>query len=195
LPRAIILAAGIAAALAAYFVISLYVVPLSYLEGSRPLEPEAIVSEVEISSDQLVLGEEIAISVNGRNDGEMADMQIISIGFPNLTAGSEIEVVRHDFRQTPLIIDLGDPVGSAYAEGGSVSAQYPSVEAFSRPWEGGAVFTVELRAKPLTEGNFVILVKAVAFPHSWDGAHYPRDGLVDYQQEFVEAYTIRVTKS
>ena len=125
----------------------------------------------------------------------MADFQIVSVGFPNLTASSEVEILRHDFRQMPLRVDRGDPVGSGYTGASTVSAQYPSIEAFSRPWEGGATYSIDLQAKPQAEGKFVVFVKSVAFPHTWEGAHYPREGLVDYQQEFVESYSVQVTKS
>jgi hypothetical protein len=125
----------------------------------------------------------------------MADMQIVSIGFPNLTASSEVELLGHNFRQAPITVNRGDPVGSQYTGTETISAQYPSIEAFSRPWDEGQQYNVELRVKPQAEGSFVILVKSVAFPHTWDGAHYPREGLVDYQNEFVESYSVQVTKS
>lgn len=193
--RAILLAAGISAALAIYFVMSLFVIPQSFQESSRQPEPEAIISDVSLSSQRISLGETFDISVTGTNRGETADMQIVSLGFPNLTASSEVELLGHDFRQTPLTVSRGDPVGSGYSGTETVSAQYPSIEAFSRPWDEGARYTVELRVRPQAEGNFVVLVKSVAFPHTWDGAHYPTEGPVDYQQEFVESYSIQVTKS
>jgi hypothetical protein len=193
--RAIILAAGISAGVAIYFVMSLYVIPQSFQESSRQPEPEAFISGVNLSSQRIGLGETFDISVTGANRGEMADMQIVSVGFPNLTASSEIELLSHDFRQTPLTVDIGDAVGSGYSGAATVSAQYPSIEAFSRPWDEGAQYTVELRVRPQAEGDFVVFVKSVAFPHSWDGAHYPGEGPVDYQQEFVESYSIQVTKS
>lgn len=193
--RAIVPAAGVAAALAIYFVMSLYVIPLSFQESPSPPRPEPVVSGVTLSSQQIVLGENFTISVTGTNRGDTADMQIVSVGFPNLTASSEVEVLRHDFRQTPFVIERGDPVGSGYTGSNSVMAQYPSIEAFSRPWENGTSYTVDLQAEPLTEGRFVILVKSVAFPHTWDNSHFPHGGLVDYQQEFVESYSVQVTKS
>jgi hypothetical protein len=195
LQRAIILAAGITVALAIYFVMSLYVIPQSFQESSREPEPEAIISEVSILPQEIALNETFDISVTGVNHGDMADMQIVSIGFPNLTASSEVELLGHNFRQAPITVNRGDPVGSQYTGTETISAQYPSIEAFSRPWDEGQQYNVELRVKPQAEGSFVILVKSVAFPHTWDGAHYPREGLVDYQNEFVESYSVQVTKS
>ena len=195
LQRAIILAGGIAAALAIFFILSLYVFPQSFQDDAMPSMPEALVSQVTLSSQKIALGEPVSISVTGTNAGDTADMQIVSIGFPNLANGSDIEVVRHDFRQSPLVIERGDPVGGNYSGTTSVTAQYPSIEAFSRPWEQGSTYTIDLQVTPQAEGNFAVHVKSVAFPHTWDGAHYPREGLVDYQQEFVDSYSIEVTKS
>ena len=157
--------------------------------------PEAVVSGVTLSSRQIALGETITISVTGINNGNTADMQIVSVGFPNLTASSDIKVLRSDFRQTPFVIDMGDEVGSAYTGASAVLAQYPSIEAYSRPWEKGAAYTIDLQVEPHIDGRFVVFVKSVAFPHTWDGAHYPHGGLVDYQREYVESYSVQVTKS
>lgn len=193
--RAILLAAGVSAAVAIYFAITLYFIPQSFQDSSVPPKPAAIVSEVNLSAQKISLGETFDVTVTGENRGEMSDMQIVSIGFPNLTDSSEVELLTHDFRQTPLTVNVGDPVGSGYSGASTVSAQYPSIEAFSRPWEEGVSYSIELRVKPQADGNFVVFVKSVAFPHSWDGAHYPQDGPVDYQQEFVESYSVQVTKS
>ena len=73
-------------------------------------------------------------------------------------------------------------------------ARYPSVEAFSRPWPGGNTYNIDLQVRPEAEGRFVVLVKSVAFPHSWDGAHWPKDGVIDYQKELVELHYVQVTK-
>lgn len=168
---------------------------MSFQNASVQPRPEAVVSGVTLSSQQISLGDTLMISVTGINKGDMADMQIVSVGFPNLTASSDIEVLRHDFKQTPFAIERGDEVGSGYTGTSAVLAQYPSIEAFSRPWEKGAAYTFELQVEPRVDGKFVVFVKSVAFPHTWDGAHYPREGPVDYQQEFVESYSIQVTKS
>ena len=193
--RAIVLAAGVAAALAIYFLMSLYVIPLSFQDSSNPPKPEPIVSAVTLSSQEIALGESLMISVTGTNRGDLADMQIVSVGFPNLTASSDVDVMRHDFRQTPFVIERGIGVGSGYTGSNTVLAQYPSIEAYSRPWEKGATYTIDLQVEPKIDGRFVVFVKSVAFPHTWDDAHYPHRGPVDYQQEFVESYSVQVTKS
>lgn len=191
--RTIILAVAVAAALALYFSLALYVFPQSY-QSVHPRRPEAIVTNVILSAPEIKLGQTVLISMSGVNNGEDADMQIVSIGFPNLTSTSAIKVVKHDFRQSPSFITQGQSVGTGYSGTNVVSSQYPSVEAFSRPWEGGDRYSIDLQVSPEAEGRFAIFVKSVAFPHSWDGAHWPQEGTVDYQKEFVEVYYVQVTK-
>lgn len=177
-----------------YFSLTLYVFPQWY-QSIEPQRPEAAVTNVGISEPAIPLGQAIVFSVNGTNTGEDADMQIVSIGFPNLTRTDNIEVLAHNFAQTPILIGAGKDVGSGY-EGTAVpvKAQYASVEASSRPWAGGSAYSIDLHVKPEAEGTFAIFVKSVAFPHSWDGAHWPQEGAVDPQQEFVEVHYVEVTK-
>jgi hypothetical protein len=194
LSRAIILAAAIAAALALYFSLTLYVFPQSYqfIEQRRP---EAVVTNVSLSASEIELGQTFVVSITGTNRGEEADLQIVSVGFPNLTSAANMEVLRHNFAQTPQLISAGRRVGSEYAGlEKPVAAQYASVEAFSRPWAGGSTYSIDVQVRPETEGGFAIFVKSVAFPHSWDEAHWPKDGVADYQKEFVEVHYVQVTK-
>ena len=177
-----------------YFSLTVYIFPQLY-KSIEPHKPEAAVTNVGISEAAITLGQAIVISVNGTNTGENADMQIVSIAFPNLTRTDNIQVLAHNFAQTPILIDAGRDVGSGYAGTAvQVKAQYASVEAFSRPWAGGRFYTIDVQVKPNAEGTFAIFVKSVAFPHSWDGAHWPPEGIVDSQQEFVEVHYVEVTK-
>ncbi|HEX2014973.1 MAG TPA: hypothetical protein VLA68_07075 [Nitrososphaera sp.] len=194
LKRAMILGAGVAAALALYLSLTLYVFPQSY-QSIGPRRPEAVVTAVNISASEIELGQAFVVSANGVNMGEDADAQIVSIGFPNLTATRNIEVIRHDFLQSPQFIIPGeDEVGTEYTGESLAVAQYPSVEAFSRPWEGGDAYSIDVQVRPEAEGRFAIFVKSVAFPHSWDGAHWPQEGTVDYQKEFAQVHYVTVTK-
>jgi hypothetical protein len=91
------------------------------------------------------------------------------------------------------LITAGDEIGSDYTGETLVAAQYASLEAFSRPWSDGSIYTIDVQVKPESEGRFAIFVKSVAFPHSWDRAHWPAGGITDYQKEFVEVYYVQVT--
>lgn len=189
----IILAAAVAAALALYFSLALYVFPQSY-QSIETRRPGAAVTGVSLSAPSIDLGETFVVSVTGTNSGEEADMQIVSVGFPNSTSTDYIEVLRHDFAQTPQLISAGRPVGSEYAGlEKPVAAQYVSVEAYSRPWQAGGTYSIDVQVRPEEEGRFAIFVKSVAFPHSWDGAHWPQEGIADYQKELVQVYYVQVT--
>jgi hypothetical protein len=192
--KAIILTAAVAVALVVYFSLSLYVFPQSY-QSIEARRPQAIVTDVSLSTPDIALGQALTISVTGTNNGEDADMQIVSVGFPNLTTTDNIKILKHDFDQTPILIAPGELLSSEYSDtDSSVLAQYASIEAFSRPWEAGKTYTADIEVISKTEGKFVVFIKSVAFPHTWEQAHYPQDGILDQQKEFVETYSVQVTK-
>ena len=191
--RAVILAGAVAGSLALYFFLSLYVFPQSL--NMEPRRPEAVVTSVDLPTTEIKLGASFIVSVNGTNRGEDADMQLISVSFPNLTRTENVQVLKHDFRQTPTLIKAGGDIGSQYAgTAKQISAKYAAVEASSRPWPRGAIYSLELQVKPEHEGRFSIFVKSVAFPHSWDGANWPHEGSIDYQKELVKVYYVNVAK-
>jgi hypothetical protein len=192
--KAIILIGTVAAALVVYFSLSLYVFPQSY-QSIEPRRPQAIVTDVSLSANDISLGQALIISVAGTNNGEEADMQIVSVGFPNLTTTDNIKILKHDFVQMPILIAPGELLSSEYSNTERpISAQYASIEAFSRPWEPGKTYSADVQVIPKTEGRFVIFIKSIGLPHTWEGAHYPQDGILDQQKEFVEVYSIQVTK-
>lgn len=190
----IILTGAVAVALVVYFSLSLYIFPQSY-QSIEPRKPQAIVTDVSLSASEIALGQALTISVTGTNNGEDADMQFVSVGFPNLTATDNIKILKHDFDQTPILIAPGELLSSEYSDtDSSVLAQYTSIESFSRPWEAGKTYSADIEVIPKTEGRFVVFIKSVALPHSWELAHYPQDGTLDQQKEFVEIYSVQVTK-
>ncbi len=192
--KAIILTVAVAVALVVYFSLSLYVFPQSY-QSIEARRPQAIVTDVSLSAPDIALGQALTISVTGTNNGEDADMQIVSVGFPNLTTTDNIKILKHDFDQSPILIAPGELLSSEYSDtDSSVLAQYASIEAFSRPWEAGKTYTADIEVIPKTEGKFVVFIKSVALPHTWEQAHYPQDGILDQQKEFVETYSVQVTK-
>lgn len=192
--KAIILTAAVAVALVAYLSLSLYVFPQLY-QSIEARRPQAIVTDVSLSAPDIALSQTLTISVTGTNNGEDADMQIVSVGFPNLTTTDNINILKHDFNQTPILIAPGELLSSEYSDtDSSVLAQYASIEAFSRPWEAGKTYTADIEVTPKMEGRFMVFVKSVALPHTWDQAHYPQHGTLDQQKEFVEIYSVQVTK-
>jgi hypothetical protein len=193
--KAIILIVAVAVALVAYFSLSLYVFPQLY-QSIEARRPQAIVTDVSLSAPDIALGQALTISVTGTNNGDDADMQIVSVGFPNLTTTDNIKILKHNFDQTPMLIaPPGELSSSGYSDtDSSVLAQYTSIEVFSRPWEAGKTYSADIEVIPKTEGRFVVFIKSVALPHTWEQAHYPQDGTLDQQKEFVETYSVEVTK-
>jgi hypothetical protein len=192
--KAIILTGAVAVALVIYFTLSLYIFPQSY-QSIEPRKPQAIVTDVSLSASDIALGQALTITVTGTNNGEDADMQFVSVGFPNLTTTDNIKILKHDFDQTPILIAPGELLSSEYSDtDSSVLAQYTSIESFSRPWEAGKTYSADIEVIPKMEGRFVVFIKSVALPHSWEQAHYPQDGTLDQQKEFVEIYSVQVTK-
>ncbi len=193
--KAIILIVAVAVALGVYFSLSLYVFPQLY-QSIEARRPQAIVTDVSLSAPDIALGQALTISVTGTNNGDDADMQIVSVGFPNLTTTDNIKILKHNFDQTPMLIaPPGELSSSGYSDtDSSVLAQYTSIEVFSRPWEAGKTYSADIEVIPKTEGRFVVFIKSVALPHTWEQAHYPQDGTLDQQKEFVETYSVEVTK-
>ena len=102
-------------------------------------------------------------------------------------------VLLGDFERAAIA--AGEQLNSEYSNTERpVSTQYASIEAFSRPWEPGKTYSADVEVVPKTEGRFVVFIKSVALPHTWAGAHYPQNGIRDHQEEFVEMFSVQVTK-
>jgi hypothetical protein len=159
-----------------------------------PPMPAPMITGVTISDGTVVLGTEFSMRVSAANKGDPADLQLVSVAFPNATSTDIVAISGHNFKQSSLFIEPGDPVAAGYSGVQSVVAGYPAVEAISRPWEPGEVFSIDLSVRPENEGRFVVFVKAVGLPHNGNQAHYPDGGVVDQQDEYVAVYEVMVTK-
>ncbi|MGI0025520.1 MAG: hypothetical protein ACREA4_10315, partial [Nitrososphaera sp.] len=91
--RAVLLAGAVAGSLAVYLLFSLYILPQSYQESVKPLRPEPAITSVKFSASNVALGDLVVITVSGTNNGEKADMQIVSIGFPNITSSGAVRII------------------------------------------------------------------------------------------------------
>ena len=129
--KAIILTGAVAVALIVYFSLSLYIFPQSY-QSIEARRPQANVTDVILSAPDIALGQALTITVTGTNNGEDADMQFVSVGFPNLTTTDNIKILKHNFDQTPILIAPGELLSSEYSNtDSSVLAQYSSIEALA----------------------------------------------------------------
>jgi hypothetical protein len=190
-----VLIASISALLSVYFFLSLYAFPNLYVTPPK-IRPIPVINSVSLSSSVIEIGHRFNLSLSVANNGDSADLQTISVGFPNLTRiDGFVKIRQSDLNQKSLLINKGKLVGSDYRSENLISASYPSIEAFSRPWHSQVTHHIQLEVKPDSTGRFVILLKSVAFPHLNQFAHYPLNGPRDFQNEFVKVYSILVVKN
>ena len=208
----IILIAIIPTLLGIFFTFSLYFFPNLYLSTGQISQalPKIVNVSVNTSSFSgrgiLHLGESFVMTITTANVGDTADFQITSVSFPNITSDINdniannkiVSIIHHNFTQSPVFIPVGDDIGAEYTGlTKTIIAKYPSIEFYNSPWTTNTFYETQLRVQPVSEGNFVVLVKAVALPHTSDLSHYPAVGAVgirDQEQEFVNAYHINVVR-
>jgi hypothetical protein len=188
-------AGGALAFAAAYFVLVIFFLPQPYSVTLAPPKPAPVITGVTISDESIPLGSEFSIRVSAANRGKPADLQLVSVAFPNATRTGIVTVNDHNFKQTPSSIEPGDKIGYGYTGVQSVIASYPAVEAVSRPWEPGETYNIDISVRPDSEGRFMIFVESVRLPHNGDQAHYPNGGVLDQQDEYVSVYEVLVTKA
>ena len=191
--KTLTIGAIIAASMIIYFVVVFSFLPDFYQSLELP-KPLPRISEVVISESSIVLGENFDIKLQATNSGDAADFQLVTVAFPNLTSiENTVQITTYDFLQSPFIIDPGEDVGSEYSgPARTVTASYPSIEAYSRPWKTNESYNLGLEVIPSNPGRFTVFVKSVSFPHTHELSHYPLDGFLDYQNEFVSVYSIEV---
>ena len=182
--------------IATYLVLSIAVFPTSYLGTSiSPQKPAPVIASVTIEPIAIKLGQQVQIKVIAVNSGGDADMQTISSGFPNLTDSKDIQVMGQNLEHAPIMVSHGTKVGYGYTgTQQTVQAKYAAVEVQGWPWRHGETHEVDLKVTPQTAGNFVVLIKSVAMPHTDQRSHFPSNGTVDQQGEFVQVYALNVTK-
>lgn len=178
--------------LGVYFVMTVYVLPEKFL-AKEQFTPSPIL-EVKISNTEINLGESFRVSTVSENIGEYGDIHIVSIAFPTLSEIDEIvRIVSYDFSNSPIYIAAGDSIGANYSGGlESVIAEYPAIEAMNRPTHPGTKYVMDLQITPKIPGPFVVYVKSIDIPHTSSQSHYPKEGKMDHQGEYVFDYTIKV---
>ena len=188
--RIYLIAGTLAVVLFVYFFMTLVILPEEY-RSHKIVEPQPIHSVI-ISEDEISLGESFKIEIEMKNQNDFADIVLTSVGFPSLDNHDLVEVIGYDFTQSPKEIDIGYEVGSDYTYGEVIPAVYPSIEADSRNIPADSQFRMVVLVTPPETGNFEVYVKTVAIPHTTDLSHYPYDGKIDPQGEFVDVYSVEV---
>lgn len=191
--KALVIGGALAVA-AVYFALTIFFLPEPYSLTLAPPRPAPVITSVSLSDETIMLGGEFSIRVSAANRGEPADLQLVSVAFPNATRADIATVRDHNFKQSPDFIGPGKKIGYGYTGIQSAIASYPAVEAVSRPWQPGEAYNIDLLVKPESEGRFVVFVKAVGLPHNGDQAHFPASGILDQQDEYVDVYEVLVTK-
>lgn len=176
-----------------YYSLSIFIIPQFYLSSSE-VKSQPVITAAKLSASKVVVGESFDLTITAMNNGDTADMQVVSLSFPNITSiDSIVKISKYNFTQKPVFIEMGDKVGSEYVGIDKViNAYYPAIEANSRPWYNGDYYQISIEVKPNTVGRFVIFVKTIALPYTNELGHYPRFGIKDYQGEFVAVSSVEV---
>jgi len=186
-----IISAGIVAALVVYFSMTLVVFPQEFA-SKTPIEPQPTHS-ISLTDEQIKLGQSFHIEIQIENQNDVSDILITSVAFPRLEQIKDnVEIISYDYTQSPRYIKPEDKLMSEYTLGGVVLAQYPSIEAYSRNVPPDTSYQMELKVTPNDPGSFEVYIKTIAIPHTTDLSHYPYDGLLDSQGEYVSVYTVQV---
>ncbi len=177
-----------------YYSLSILYIPQLYLSFSSEVKSQPVITGAKLYNSKVILGESFDLTITTRNNGDTADMQVVSLSFPNITSiDSIVKISDYNFTQKPVFIEVGDEVGSEYYGFDKViKAPYPSIEANSRPWHTGDYYQISIDVKPTSVGRFVIFLKTIALPHINELDHYPRFGIKDYQGEFIAVSSVDV---
>jgi len=178
--------------LSLYFTLSVFILPSEFLMTDQ-LVPEPIF-EATLSKTDIVLGDSFRLDIISKNTGDYADIHIVSIGFPTLSEIDDIvKIATYDFSLSPSYISVGDEIGSNYSGGVETTlAQYPSIEAMSRPLKSNIETHFDVVITPKTSGIFNVYLKSIGIPHTSDVSHYPYSGILDHQNEHVLVYSVTV---
>ena len=186
-----IISGAIIVALFVYFFMTLVILPQEYL-SHKIIEPQPT-HTVTLSNDEISLGESFKIEIEIENKNDVADILITSVAFPGLQEiGDEVEIIGYDYTQSPRYIKLGDKINSEYTRGEQITTTHPAIEAYSRNVAPNSSYHMTLRITPHIAGTFEMYVKTIAIPHTTELSHYPHEGFLDPQREYVSVYNVTV---
>ena len=147
-----------------------------------------------LSDSEITLGDSFRLDIVSVNNGDYADIHIVSVAFPDLIQLDDVvKIATYDFSLSPSYISVGEEIGSNYSGGVETTfAQYPSIEAISRPLKSNIETHFDVVITPKTSGVFNVYVKSIGIPHTIDVSHYPYSGTLDHQNEHVLVYSVTV---
>ena len=178
--------------LSLYFILTVFILPSEFLITEQ-LVPEPTFQTI-LSDSEITLGDSFRLDIVSVNNGDYADIHIVSVAFPDLTKINDIvKIATYDFTLSPSYISVDEEIGSKYSGGVETTlAQYPSIEAMSRPLKPDVPTHFDLVITPQELGIFNIYVKSIGIPHTSDLSHYPYSGILDHQNEYVLVYSVTV---
>ena len=178
--------------LSLYFILPIFVFPSEFLL-TELLVPQPVFEAV-LSETNIVVGDSFRLSIVSENIGDYADIHIVSIAFPDLIEIDDVvKIATYDFTLSPSYISVGEKIGSNYSGGVETTfAEYPSIEAMSRPLKSDVETYFDVVVTPKKSGIFDVYVKSIGIPHSSDLSHYPHSGTLDHQNEHVLVYSVTV---
>ena len=145
---------------------------------------------------QATQGKPFEIKITANNLGADADLQSVTVEFPSSQNMDNVKIVSYDFLQSPKFFLSGKQVGSSYnGNKNLVESQYPFLEAYDRPSKTGHLSSMILEITPTEPGTMIIYTKTVAMPHVSEMSHFPKQGILDQQNEFVQEHKITVLPS
>ena len=175
-----------------YFGLTVFILPEQYMSNEQLISQPYF--EVQLSDENIFLGESFRIDITTQNRGDYGDIHILSTAFPDLIEiGNVVKIVTYDFTQSSVSIIPGDEIIAKYSGGlEHTIAQYPSIEAMSKPVHPNSTYNLSQIITPEKPGIFLIYVKSVNIPHVNDLSHYPQTGILDHQEEYVQIYSVNV---
>ena len=183
---------GAFALLFLYFILTIFILPSEFLMTDQ-LVPEPTFESV-LSNSNITLGDSFRLDITSVNNGDYADIHIVSVAFPDLIqTDNVVKIATYDFTLSPSYIYVDEEIGSKYSGGvETILAQYPSIEAMSRPLKPNVPTHFDLVITPQELGLFNIYVKSIGIPHTSSTSHYPYSGTLDHQNEYVSVYSVSV---
>jgi hypothetical protein len=181
-------AAGV---MVAYFVLVLGVFPDAY-EYTKIGVPQPSL-DVMLSARQIKLGESFEMTLVANNVGEEADLQTVTVEFPQNQNLDNVKITSYDFLQSPELFLQDSLIGSDYNGGQDlIHSKYPFIEAYNRPSKPEHSSTMTLQITPIEPGLYTVYSKTVAMPHVSEISHFPTQGILDHQNEFVQEHIVEV---
>jgi hypothetical protein len=112
-----------------YYSLSIFIIPQFYFLSSSEVKSQPVITAAKLSASKVVVGESFDLTITAMNNGDTADMQVVSLSFPNITSiDSIVKISKYNFTQKPVFIEMGDKVGSEYVGIDKViNAYYPAI--------------------------------------------------------------------